>query len=227
MSLYSALDNPAPRPTRLLLVDDHQLVREGLRLTLGREPDLAIAGEAGDGQAALERTALLDPDVILMDISLPDADGVDLSREILQRWPRIRIVVLSAVADSEHLDRAIEAGVAGYVLKVNATDDLVRAIRAVQRGDTFLSPEVSAVLVNGYRRLRESRQTEDAPALTEREAQVLTRIADGRNTKEIAAEIDLSVKTVETHRTRIMNKLGRHSIAELTKYAIRHGYSSV
>lgn len=227
MNLPSVPEPTPPAPIRLLLVDDHQIMRDGLRLTLGREPDLAVVGEAGDAQTALERTASLEPELILLDIGLPDADGVELAREIRQRWPQVRIVLLSAVVDPEHLDQAVEAGVAGYLLKVSATDELVRAIRAVHRGESFFSPEVAAVLASGYQRLRESRPTENAPVLTERECQVLKRIADGRNTKEIAAEIDLSIKTVETHRTRIMHKLGLHSIAELTKYAIRQGYSSV
>ena len=214
-------------PIRILLVDDHKIMRDGLRLTLGQHPDLCVVGEAGDRKDALERTEQSRPEVIVMDIGLPDADGVDVSREILQRWPDIRIVILSAVADQEHLDQAMEAGVSGYLLKVNASGDLVRAIRTVRRNEPYLSPEVSAVLLTGYKRLRDTRRAEGESALSERECQVLKLVADGRNTKEIAAQLSLSIKTVETHRARLMTKLGLHSVAELTKYAIRMGYTSV
>ena len=196
-------------------------------MTLGIDPALRVVGEASDGRAALQQVETLTPDVIVMDIGLPDADGVELSQKILQRWPAIRVIILSAVADQEHLDMAMEAGVAGYVLKVNAVDDLVRAIRAVRRNETYLSPEVSSVLVAGYKRLRDARHTEEESALTDRERQVLRLIAEGRNTKEIAADLSLSVKTVETHRSHLMDKLHLHSIAELTKYAIRMGYTAV
>lgn len=215
------------KPIRILLVDDHKIMRDGLRLTLGQHNDLQVVGEAGDRISALERTEQLRPDVIVMDIGLPDADGVDLSREILKRWPNFRIVILSAVADQEHLDRAMEAGVSGYLLKVNASEDLVRAIRTVKRNETFLSPEVSAVLLAGYKRLRDTRRLENESALSERELQVLKLIADGRNTKEIGAELSLSIKTVETHRARLMSKLGLHNVAELTKYAIRMGCTAI
>lgn len=212
---------------RVLLVDDHKIMRDGLRLTLGQHPDMLVVGEAGDRSGALERIQNVSPDVIVMDIGLPDADGVELSREILERWPDIRIIILSAVADQEHLDQALEVGVSGYLLKVNASEDLVRAIRTVTGNEPYLSPEVSAVLLAGYKRLRDTHRIEDGSALSERERQVLKLIAEGRNTKEMAAELSLSIKTVETHRARLMTKLGLHSIAELTKYAIRMGYTTV
>lgn len=213
-------------PTRVLIVDDHKIVRDGLRLTLGQHSDLVIVAEAGDRKSALERIEHCRPDVVIMDIGLPDADGVELSAEILRHWPNTRIVILSAFADQEHLDRAMEVGVAGYLLKVNATDDLVRAIRTVKANEPYLSPEVSAVLLAGYKRLRDIRRAEGEAALSERECEVLTMIANGRNTKEIADQLSLSIKTVETHRARLMNKLGVHSVAGLTKYAIRMGYTS-
>jgi len=216
----------APPPIRVLLVDDHKIVRDGLRLTLERYADLCIVGGAGDRKLALAQVAQLQPDVIVMDIGLPDADGVDLSREILQKWPDIRIVILSAVADPEHLEQALDVGVSGYLLKTNAVEDLVRAIRTVKGNEPYLSPEVSAVLLVRYRRLREARRVESESDLSEREQQVLTLVANGRNTKEIAAELGLSAKTVETHRARIMAKLGLQSVVELTKYAIRMGYTS-
>ena len=222
-----ASDSLATTPVRVLLIDDHRIMRDGLRLTLGQHDDMQVVGEAGDRKSALERAEQLRPDVIVMDIGLPDADGVDLSREILKRWPDFRIVILSAIVDQEHLDQAMEAGVSGYLLKVNASEDLVRAIRTVKRNETFLSPEVSAVLLTGYKRLRDARRLENESALSERELQVLKLIAEGRNTKELAAELSLSIKTVETHRARLMSKLELHSVAELTKYAIRMGYTTI
>ncbi len=200
------------------MVDDHKIVRDGLRLALGQYDDLRLLGEAGDRKSALAILERVTPDVVVMDIGLPDVDGVDLSREILKRWSGLRVVILSATVDQEHLDQAMEAGVLGYLLKVNASEDLVRAIRTVYRGEPYLSPEISAVLLDGYKRLRDSRRLGDESALSERECQVLKLIADGRNTKEIAAELSLSIKTVETHRARLMTKLGLHSVAGLTEY---------
>ena len=214
-------------PIRVLLVDDHTIMREGLRLMLGQQPDLLVVGAAGDRRTALESVENLKPEVVIMDIGLPDADGVELAAEILTRWERIKVIILSAIADQEHLDRAMEAGVSGYLLKVNASEDLVRAIRTVNANEPYLSPEVSAVLLNGYKRLRDARHTEGGTELTERERQVLRLVTNGRNTKEIAAEIGVSTKTVDTHRARVMSKLGLQSVAELTKYAIRMGYTAV
>ena len=134
------------RPVRVLVVDDHKIVRDGLRLALGQYDDLRLLGEAGDRKSALAILERVTPDVVVMDIGLPDVDGVDLSREILKRWSGLRVVILSATVDQEHLDQAMEAGVLGYLLKVNASEDLVRAIRTVYRGEPYLSPEISAVL---------------------------------------------------------------------------------
>ena len=215
------------KPIRILIVDDHQIMRQGLRLMLKQQPNVQVVGEAGDGETALHQVEQLQPDVILMDIELPDADGVDLSRTILQRQSHIRVVILSAVANQETLDRALEAGVSGYLLKLNTAEELVRAIQRATPNEPYLSPEVSAVLVKGYQRLRNPPRTEDPSNLSERECEVLRLIAEGRNTKEAAAALSLSVKTVETHRVRIMNKLGLHSVAELTKYAVRMGYTTL
>lgn len=218
---------PVPTsPIDVLLVDDHQLMREGLRLTLARQPDLRIVGEAGDGKTALEMADRLKPSVIVLDIGLPDVDGVTLSGQILGRFPKARVVLLTAVLDQAHLDRAMSAGVSGYVLKVNGSEELVRAIRKAVSGEIYLSPEVTSVLLDGYKRLRETHAVKDA-VLTDREKEVLKLIAEGRNTKEIAADLGLSVKTVETHRVRILGKLALNSVADLTKYAIRMGYTTV
>jgi DNA-binding NarL/FixJ family response regulator len=212
---------------RILIVDDHKIVRDGLRLALGAQADLNVVGEAGDRKTALAKIEESRPELVIIDIGLPDADGVDLAAEVLETWPDLQVIILSGVADPEHLDRALAVGVSGYLLKLNAAADLIAAIRAVRRNEVYLSPEVSSVLVTGYQRLRETRAANQEVELTERERQVLKRIAEGRNTKEIAAELSLSVKTIETYRTRLMHKLALHTVAELTKYAIRMGYTSV
>jgi len=212
---------------RVLLVDDHTIMRDGLRLMLEQQPDLRVVGAAGDRRSAWECVEKLKPEVIIMDIGLPDADGVELAGEILMRWPTIHVIILSATADQEHLGRAMEIGVSGYLLKLNASADLVRAIRTVHGNEPYLSPEVSALLLNGYKCLRGMQRADGGVGLSERECQVLKLVTNGRNTKEIAAEIGVSTKTVDTHRARVMSKLGLQSVAELTKYAIRMGYTNI
>jgi len=210
----------------VVLVDDHEVVRDGLRSLLERQPDIEVAGDAGNGHAALEVTGRVRPDVVVLDIELPDLDGVVLAQKILSRWPDTRIVIFAGVVDRAHLDDALRAGVSGIVLKLNATSELVQAIRRVSFGEMYVSAEVSATLAGSYRDLLCKVPGSD-PVLSEREVDVLKRIAAGRNTKEIAGELGLSTKTIETHRARIMSRLGLHSVAELTKYAIRKGLASV
>jgi two-component system, NarL family, response regulator NreC len=212
---------------RVLLVDDHAIMRDGLRLALSSQSDFEITGEAGDGRTALEQLERNRPDVIVMDIGLPDIDGIVLSGQILARWPAVKIIILSALNDRQHLEDALKVGVAGYILKVNAVTELVRAIRAVTQRQTFFSPEVSTVLAGGYKELLAVDPQAADSALSERELGVLKLIAEGRNTKEIAADLGVSVKTIESHRTRIMSKLNLHSVADLTKYALRKGYTSL
>jgi DNA-binding NarL/FixJ family response regulator len=211
----------------VLLVDDHQIMREGLRLSLRQEPDIEVVGEAEDGHTAMTQVERLRPHVIVMDVGLPDTDGVTLSLEILVRWPTIRIVILSASLDRQQFDEAVKAGVAGYILKVNASSELVRAIRTVMRNESYACREVSAMALGGYRELLVAGQGKTPSALSDREAEVLKLIADGWNTKEIAGKLSLSVKTVESHRMRIMARLDLHSVAELTKYAVRQGLTSL
>jgi DNA-binding NarL/FixJ family response regulator len=217
----------AAKTIPILLVDDHAILREGLRqtLTVGRE--FEVVGEAGTGAAALELVAQLQPQVVIMDIGLPDGDGIAFAAQMHTRWPALKVIILSALADREHLDAGIAAGIAGYVLKVHASEELIAAIRAALRGETHLSLEVSALLLGGYRQLLAASQQLDPAALSEREAEVLRLVADGFNTKAIADQLHLSVKTIESHRTRIMAKLNLHSVAELTKYAIRKGLSAL
>ena len=215
-----------PSPIRVLLVDDHQILRDGLRLSLRQAPDLEIVGEAGDGLSALRLAAELRPDVVVMDIRLPDADGVELSRQILAVKPETRIVILTGLVEREHLDRALAAGIHRYVLKVDAASQLITAIRRARRNEAYVSPEVAAALVGKYQEFLTASRRNEHSVLSEREEAVLKLIADGRSTKETAGDLGVSIKTVESHRRNIMGKLDLGSVAELTKYAIRKGLTS-
>ncbi len=208
-------------------MDDHEIVREGLRLLLAREPDLQVVGEAADARSALDQAQRLKPDLAVLDLGLPDAHGTDLARQILGLHPAPRVIILSAHGDAELLKAALEAGVSGYVLKANASDELLRAVRAVTTGRMYLCPELCSTMLTSYRRELEAMHCRGPNDLSERERGVLKLIAEGRNTKDIASQLGLSAKTIETHRLRIMEKLGVHSVAELTKRAIHLGLTSV
>lgn len=217
-----------PRPSiRIVLVDDHQIMREGLRQLLTQEPGWEISGEAGDGQTAMQLIEKLQPELVVMDLGLPDGDGLVFARQIRTRWPAIKIIILSSLLERRYLDEAIGAGISGYVIKGDASSELVRAIRAALQNETYLCAAASAALIGGYKEFLSALEQMNLSTLTEREAQVLKMIADGRNTKEIARDLNLSVKTVESRRLRIMTKLNLHSVAELTKYAIRKGLTSL
>ena len=205
----------------VLLVDDHPVVREGLRALLVSEPDIVVTGESADGREAIDIVRKLHPDVVVMDLALPGMNGIEATRHISRLSPAPRVLVLSTYSHDEFVAKAIDAGTSGYVLKQTATEDLIAAIRAVHSGREFFSPPLA-------RRLQ--RRAEHAPkhaepgakwsSLTGREAEVLQLIADGFSNKEIAAELGISVKTVEKHRQQVMNKLGIHETAGLTRYAL-------
>lgn len=214
-------------PVRIVLVDDHQIMREGLRHLLLEEPGLQITGEAGDGRTALELVERLQPDLVVMDLGLPDGGGLDFARQIRARWPAIKVIILSSLLERKYLDAAVSAGISGYVLKGNAASELIRAIRAALKNETYLCAEACATLLGGYKEFLSAVDRMNLSSLSEREADVLKLIADGHNTKQIAAELGLSVKTVESHRLRLMSKLNLHSVAELTKYAIRQGLTAL
>lgn len=209
---------------RVLLVDDHCMVRSGLRALLATEAGIVVVGEAGDAKSAYELALALRPAVVVMDIELPDANGIDASRKLLAQVPEARVMVLSALADPTTLDEALSAGIRGYVLKENAPEELIRAIRAVADGKSYLSPEVGTLMVDAYQRLRGPDDGGGRPALSEREIEVLELMADGLRNKEIAARLDIGVKTVETHRHRLMAKLRCASPAELIRCALREGF---
>lgn len=208
--------------TRVLLVDDHRMVRRGFRLILQQGERFEIVGEAADGLAGMELIRSTNPDLVVMDIHLPGQGGIETSRQALSEFPGLKIVVLSADSDHELINEALRAGVAGYILKESAPEELPRAIDAVLAGRIYLSPEVADLVLQDYKRsLTEGGRKR--PVLSEQEHAVLRRLAGGLRTKEIAAEMNISVKTAETYRRRLSQKLGCQSVAELTRYAIREG----
>jgi two-component system NarL family response regulator len=209
---------------RVLLADDHRLLREALRDALAKEPDIAIAGEAGDGRTTLELAARLAPDVIVLDIGLPDLNGIEVAVRLLEKRPGAKIVALSAYADKRFVSEMLHAGAVAYVTKSSAGTELVRAIRAVAAGQGYLCPEVAgAVLAE----VRGRRQRGAAERLGRREREVLRLIAEGARSAAIAEQLHISPATVEVHRRNIMRKLGLRTIAELTRYAIREGLISL
>jgi two-component system response regulator NreC len=210
--------------TRLLLVDDHAVVRSGLKMLLGSESDVDIVGEASTAAEALEVSAQVKPDVILMDIGLPDLSGIDATREIKKRFPKVAIVALTIHEDEEYFFKMLDAGASGYVPKRAAPEELLTAIRAAATGEVYLYPSLAKLLVKDY--LSQERPADgksDLDGLTDREREVLTYLAEGTSNDEIAASLVISPKTVERHRENIMHKLNLHSRAELVRYAIRKG----
>jgi two-component system response regulator NreC len=210
--------------TRLLLVDDHAVVRSGLRTLLGSESDLEIVGEASTAAEAIDTAAIVAPDVILMDIGLPDLSGIDATREIKKRFPKVAVVALTIHEDEEYFFKMLEAGASGYVPKRAAPDELVTAIRAAASGEVYLYPSLAKLLVTDYLQ-QEHPAGEEAKldGLTDREREVLQYLAEGTSNEEIAVSLVISPKTVERHRENIMRKLSLHSRAELVRYAIRKG----
>ncbi|HEX9838292.1 MAG TPA: response regulator transcription factor [Anaerolineales bacterium] len=209
--------------TRLLLVDDHAVVRSGLRMLLENERDVEIIGEAATAAEALEAALRLKPNVILMDIGLPDMSGIDATREIKKRCPELSIVALTIHEDEEYFFKMLEAGASGYVPKRAAPEELVTAIRAAATGQVYLYPSLAKLLVRDFLSGGRPSSEQTASDLTNREQEVLTYLAEGANNEEIAGSLVISRKTVARHRENIMRKLNLHSRAELVRYAIRKG----
>lgn len=207
-------------PVRVLLADDHTLVRAGIAALLAGMPEVEVVGEAVDGEEALDLALRLQPDVVLMDIAMKGMNGLEATIRLHRQLPAARVIMLSMHATGDYLQRALKAGAAGYLLKDAATLELRLALAAVMRGDTYLSPGVSAQIVEGFLQL-------DKPcgevALTPRQREILGLIAAGQSTKEIAFRLNLSGKTVDTHRAQLMGRLGIHDVAGLVRYAIRIG----
>ena len=212
---------------RIVLADDHQIVRDGLRALLEKETDMEVIAEAEDGQSAVKLTAELKPSVVVMDIGMPDMNGIEATRQIVASHPDVKVIALSMHSDKRFVGGMLKAGASGYLLKDCAFGELANAIRAVTQGQTYLSPQVTHVVVQGYVRQAGPRAPAGADVLTGREREVLQLLAEGKSTKDIAALLKLSARTVETHRQQIMNKLNIHKAAELVKYAIREGVISL
>ncbi len=212
---------------RILLADDHTIVRNGLRVLLERQPDFEIVGEAGNGREAIELAQQQSPDVILMDVAMPIMNGIEAAARITAAQPKTAIVILSMHSDESYILRALKGGARGYLLKDSAESDLIQAVRAVAAGKAFFSPAVSKVLAEDYIRQVQQKGVEDPyDLLTARERELLQLIAEGKSAKEIAALLKLSAYTVDTHRGNLMQKLNLHSIPELILYAVRKGIIS-
>jgi DNA-binding NarL/FixJ family response regulator len=212
---------------RVLLTDDHAVLRQSIRALLESQPDMEVVGEAGDGRAAIERARELLPSVILMDISMPQMNGLEATRRIKSELPQIQVVILTMHETEEYLAKILQAGATGYVLKQAADRELIEAVRIASRGDTYLYPRIANRLVADYLRRLESGVPDERDAayesLTAREREILKLIAEGHTNKIIAELLTLSVKTVENHRYSLMNKLNAHDRGELIKFAIRVG----
>jgi DNA-binding NarL/FixJ family response regulator len=212
---------------RILLADDHKIVRDGLRTLIEKEAGMEVAGEADNGRKILKMAQKIHPHVVIMDVTMPDMNGIDATRKITNEIPGVKVIALSMHSDRRFVLGMLEAGASGYLLKDCAFDELAKAIRNVAAGHTYLSPSVADVVVKGYLdKLSEPLAATRSP-LTQREREILQLLAEGSTTKEIAAHLGVSVKTVETHRRNMMQKLNMRSIAELTKYAIREGLITV
>ena len=212
---------------RILLADDHNIMRRGLRLLLERQPGFEVVGEAADGRQAVERAEATKPDVVVLDIAMPNMSGIEAAQRISASLPQTAIVILSMHSDEGYVLRALKAGAKGYVLKDSAENDLIEAIKAVGEGKAFFSPEISNILVEDYVREMRKRGAEDSyELLTPREREILQMLAGGKSNKDIATVLNLSLYTVETHRRNLQDKLNLHSLAELILYAVRKGIIS-
>lgn len=212
----------------VVLADDHAVVREGLRLLLEGQGDLEVVGQVGSGREALAAVARCAPRVVVMDISMPDLSGIEATRQLRRRHPQVAVVILSMHVSTEHVYQALAAGAVGYVLKESAAEELVGAVRAAAEGRRFLSERINASLVDDYLARRQDARGGGALArLSARERQVLQGVVDGRTSAEIAGQLHLSPKTVETYRSRLMAKLGVDNLPALVKLAIQHGLTSL
>jgi DNA-binding NarL/FixJ family response regulator len=207
---------------RILLADDHAVVREGLKALINGHLDMEVVGEAADGSTACAKAAALCPDVVVMDVSMPSVNGVEATREVRRLRPEIKVLALTVHEERSYLRDLMEAGAAGYILKRSAAGDLVHALRVVARGDVYLDPSVTAVVLGKLSRTR--LQDSARPELSERETEVLQLIARGHSNKEIADRLNISVKTVETYKARSMEKLGLSGRADIVRFAVREGW---
>jgi two-component system response regulator NreC len=209
---------------KVVLADDHTIVRKGLRSLLDAEVDMDVIGEAGDGKEAIELVGQLKPHIVVMDIGMPVLNGLEATRRIIKKHPDTKVLILTMHTNEEYVFEILQAGASGYIIKKAAPTELVAAIRAVKQGESFLSPSISKKVIEEYLQRAGEEKREDAfDLLTDREREVLQLIAEGLSTREIAEKLFISTKTVETHRMHVMEKLDLHGTADLTRYAIRKG----
>jgi DNA-binding NarL/FixJ family response regulator len=209
---------------RILLADDHTILRAGLKMMLNAQPDMEIVGEAQDGRQAIQEAQRLQPDVILMDITMPDLNGIEATRQIKRVLTEVKILVLTMHENDEYVFQALRAGASGYMLKEAADTELITAIHVIKSGQFYLSPTAQSVVVGDYlQRVRTGEERDSYSSLTEREREILKLVAEGHTNNQIAERLIISPKTVDTHRTHVMDKLNLHSRAELVKYAMRRG----
>ncbi len=212
---------------KIILADDHKIMREGLHTLLKKQQDLQIMAEAGDGRTAVKLVQKYSPDLVVMDAIMPDLNGIEATRQIIAANPRIKIIALSMYSDRQFIIEMFKAGASGYLLKDCAFEELISAIRSVVNNQIYLSPRIATVVLKEYVRYPSGDRSSVFLILSNREREVLQLIAEGKTTKDIAHNLNVSVKTIETHRHQIMNKLKIHSIAGLTKYAVREGLTSL
>jgi len=212
---------------KVLLVDDHAIIREGLRSLLEKQPEMEVIADTDDGRKALRLVQKLSPDIVIMDITMPGLNGIEATRQITAEFPDVKVIALSIHSKRRYVADMLSAGATGYILKECLFDELVAAIKAVATGGRYLSPRITDVVVSDY--VKRLSASADSPfeALKAREREVLQLVAEGKSTKQIALELHVSIKTIEANRRQIMDKLNIHSIAELTKYAVREGLTTI
>ena len=212
-------------PISVLLADDHTLVRAGIRSLLEKIAGVVVVAEASDGREILRLVADHQPDLVLMDIAMPNVNGLEATRLLTERHPQVRVIILSIYSDEEHVYQALRAGAAGYLLKGGGTEELELAIRSVAQGETYLAPQVSRPVIDEY--IRRTNVSRPGEILSNRQLQVLQLIAEGKTMKQVALELGISIKTVETHRAQLMSRLNIHDVAGLVRYAIKRGLVKV
>lgn len=212
---------------KVLLADDHEIMREGLCALLRKDDNIEIIGQAADGRTAVEMAKRLQPDMVIMDISMPNLNGIDATRQMIAEIPGLMVMALSTHSDRNMVAKMLKAGACGYMLKESAFTELMTGINAMKAGHTYLCPRVSEIVLNDYVSLLSDPKRSSDDILTPREREVLQLVAEGYTTKEIALKLEVSAKTIDSHREHIKDKLGIHTIAELTKYALRDGLTAL
>jgi two-component system response regulator NreC len=211
---------------KVLIADDHRIIREGLRCLLEKEHDIKVAGEAGDGRTILQLARDLNPDVIIMDVNMPELNGIEATRQIVNALPAVKVIALSMHDDRRFVLGMLKAGAAGYLIKDDAFKNLSKAVRVVMAHKTYLSPEIADLMTNTWRGTALDRTPPDTPVLSHREQEILQLVVEGKTSNQIADRLHISAKTVETHRHQLTAKLNIKNVAALTKYAIREGLTS-